>query len=152
MASDPRIPGVQLKEGEQIDQILKWHGIVYFRLVHLLLIPFFITLLKAKNALMVVTNQRVIVQGGVISKEQTKLDLLKIQDITCGVKGLIPRIAGAGYIQIETASSSGPVLFWPVANYQSAADRVSELMDQAKKNEQMAMARNIAAGMKGESS
>ncbi len=150
MSTDPRIPGVQLKGGEKVDMILKWHGIVYLRFIHIFIFPIIYTLLQARNAVMVVTNQRVIVQGGVISKEQTKIDLLKIQDVSCGVKGLLRRITGAGYVVFETAGRSSSVVFAPVANYQSITDRIGELIDEAKKNEQMEMARNIAKGMKGE--
>jgi len=148
MTSDPRIPGIKLKEGEKVEMVLKWHGIVYLSPIHILIIPFIITLLKARNALMAVTNQRIIIQSGVISKEQTKIDLLKIQDISCGVRGLLRRIVGAGYIDIETAGRSSSVIFAPVANYQAIADKISELMDGAKKDEQMQMAKSIAAGMK----
>ena len=152
MATDPRIPGVQLKDGENVDMILKWHGIVYFKLIHLLTlgIALIVTVLKARNALMVITNQRVIIQSGVISKEQTKIDLLKIQDISCGVKGILNRIAGAGYVHIETAGRSSGIRFEPVANYQSIVDKIGELVDGAKKQEQIEMARNIAKGMKGD--
>ena len=150
MASDPRIPGVQLKENEKVDMVLTWHGIVYFNLFHILIIPLIITFLKAKNALMAITNQRIIVQSGVINKDQTKIDLLKIQDISCGVKGLLCRIVGAGFVRIETAGRSSAIVFFPVANYQAITDRIGELQDGAKKQEQMDMARSIAQGIKGD--
>ena len=70
--------------------------------------------------------------------------------IHCCVNGLLCRIASAGYVHIETAGRSSGIGFEPVANYQSIIDRIGELVDGAKKIEQIEMAQNIAKGIKGE--
>ncbi len=149
MSNDQQIPGIKLKEGEKVEMTLKWHGIIYFNPINILIIPLIITWLKARNALMVITNQRIIRQEGLISKSQSKLDLMKIQDVNCEVHGLLSRIAGAGYVSVETAGRSSFAPFGPVSNYQAVVDKISDLMDEAKKREQMEMAQSIAAGMKG---
>lgn len=149
MPVDSRIPGITLKEGENVVFIARWHWVyVFLRFSNLLIIPLIKRFLEWKNVVYVLTNKRVILQFGIISKDQRSTELSKIQDVTSGIRGIIQRLLGIGYIEIETAGSSGNVLIAGVPKARELADQISRQMDEYKKEEQMEMAKAIAKGMK----
>ena len=144
MAEDPRIPGIALRNGEEVIFISKWHWVVFLRLRNILVVPLLWQFLQWKNNVDVLTNQRVIEQYGVIGTSQRVIELSKIQNVSCGIRGLIPRLMNVGDIHIATAGAAGSsIYFLAVPKPQQLADQIQEAMASAKKREMLDMARAI---------
>lgn len=149
MPVDSRIPGITLKEGENVAFIARWHWIyVFLRLTNIFIIPLIVRVLKWKNVAYVLTNKRVIEQYGIISKDQRSVELGKIQDVNSGIRGIIQRLMGIGYITVETAGMSSNIEIYGVPKARELADQIIGKMDDFKKEEQIELAKAIAKGMK----
>ncbi len=145
MAEDPRIPGITLRNEEEVIFISKWHWVVFLRLRNILLLPLLWQFLRWKNNVDVLTNQRVIEQEGVISTSQKTIELSKIQNISCVIRGLLPRLMNIGLVHIETAGQrrGSDIYFSAVPKPQQLADQIQEAMVAAKKREMLDMARTL---------
>jgi len=144
MAEDPRIPGITLRNGEEVIFISKWHWVVFLRLRNILLLPLLWQFLRWKNNVDVLTNQRVIEQEGVISTRQRVIELSKIQNVSCAIRGLLRRLMNVGHIHIETAGQrASDIYFLEVPKPQQLADQIQEAITAAKKREMLDMARAI---------
>ncbi len=77
MPVDPRVPGIAMRPEEKVIFIAKPHWIIFVRLVNILILPLIWQFLGWKNVAYVLTNRRMIVQGGVISLAQRAVEPLK---------------------------------------------------------------------------
>lgn len=141
MPVDPRVPGIAMRPEEKVIFIAKPHWIIFVRLVNILILPLIWQFLGWKNVAYVLTNRRMIVQGGVISLAQRAVDLSKIQDVTFGMSGILARILGVGYVYVETSGQSSRIEMLAIPSPQKLCDLIQNQMALIKKEEMMEMAR-----------
>lgn len=72
--------------------------------------PIFYTWLKNKSKSYVVTNERLYVEDGIISKTKTDIPLNKINDISFS-QGILQRIFNSGNLLVMTGNNKPTVLF-----------------------------------------
>jgi membrane protein YdbS with pleckstrin-like domain len=77
-------------------------------LVLIELIRFFTTLLRLRSTLYTITNQRVMIERGLLTKSLSEIDLRYVDD-TQFFQGLVDRILGIGNVTIISSDKSMPV-------------------------------------------
>lgn len=148
MPTDNRIPGINLHDGEEVVLIAKPSKIVFIRLANIFIIPLIWQFFSWKNTLYVLTTQRVIAQGGVISAGQNSLMLDKIQDANFVQIGLLGRIMGVGKVEVQTSGSASTIDIYAIPKPRQMCDRIQSEIAAAKKREMMAQAMEMAKAMK----
>ncbi|MBU3966147.1 MAG: PH domain-containing protein [Euryarchaeota archaeon] len=140
-----------LKPNEKImfETKLHWISIVITALWSwiLLFIPLIIVVLKYITTEFAVTNQRIVIKHGIISKNIDEAPLDKIQNITFR-QSFIGRIFDYGTIVVQTAATFGGDNFPYIMNPNKLRKTVSEQMDLYKDAQMQKQAEMIAKGIK----
>jgi len=140
MATDNRVPGIQLRADEEVVVIVKPHWVVFVRLANILIIPLIWQFLSWKNTVYVLTTQRVIEEAGVISASQVSVQLDKIQDAQFLSAGILGRIMGVGHVMVQTAGSASNINMQAIPQPRQICDRIQNEIAAAKKRDLMQMA------------
>lgn len=141
MPTDNRIPGISLRQDEEVVIIAKPHWIVLVSIADIFIIPLIWKFLSWKNTLYVLTTQRVIEQIGVVSSGQRSVQLDKIQDAQFVQMGIRGRIMGIGNVQIQTAGSTSNIDMIAIPQPRQMCDKIQNEIGAAKKREMMEMAK-----------
>jgi membrane protein YdbS with pleckstrin-like domain len=93
---------------EMSTKIIRAGWIVTAALVIIELVRFFAALLRLRSTLYTITNQRVMIERGLLTKALSEIDLRYVDD-TQFFQGLIDRILGIGNVTIISSDKSSPV-------------------------------------------
>ena len=88
--------------------ILRFGWLVTAGLVFIEVIRFFYSLLMLRSTLYTITNQRVMIERGLLSKSLSEIDLRYVDD-TQFYQGLVDRILGIGNVTIISTDKTTPV-------------------------------------------
>lgn len=80
-------------------------------------------LLFAKQSSFVVTNQRVILQTGLLSTSTQEYRIEDIQQIQTG-QSLFEKLLGAGNVSFSTAAAGSDITFYGLKDYQSVTNTI----------------------------
>ena len=80
-----------------------------------------------------ITNQRVFVVKGMLSREERELDLLKVKDISLRKQNLRERMVDLGTIRVVSTDSSAPTLTLRMKQSETWRDRLRDLVREEKK-------------------
>jgi len=140
-----------LKPNEEIlfETRLHWAFLVLTALWSwiLIFIPLIIAILKYISTEFVVTNQRIVIKHGILSKNVDEASLDKIQNISLR-QGFIGRLVGFGTIIVQTAATFGRDTFPYVNNPIEMQKVVSNQVDIYKESQFQKHAELIAKSMK----
>ena len=80
-----------------------------------------------------ITNQRISVIKGLLSREEQELDLLRVKDISLRKQNLRERMVGLGTIRVVSTDSSTPTLTLRMRQSEVWRDRLRDLVREVKK-------------------
>lgn len=80
-----------------------------------------------------ITNQRVSLIKGVLSREEHELDLMRVKDVSLRKQSLGERMRNVGTIHVVATDASTPTLKLRLNRPSKLRDRLRELVQQAKK-------------------
>lgn len=116
---------VALMEGEDID--INEHPSIsaYFAQNLLLSVISFgiLPFLYAKQSSLVVTNERVILQQGILSTKTEEFRIEDIQQISTS-QSLVEKLLGAGSVSFSTAATATNIVFHGLKDYQSVTNTI----------------------------
>jgi len=95
-----------------------------------------------------VTNQRLIdtEQKGLFDRIISELSLLRVQDVTGEVKGLVPTLFGYGDVVVQTAGTAEQFVIRNVPNPHEIARRVMELHEEYSEEQEVHQNFRVGAG------
>jgi membrane protein YdbS with pleckstrin-like domain len=113
-------------------------GIAFFAIVSYYMIVWSLLFYDMMNYLLdnwIVTDERIIdiVQHGFFNRTVAELDLVKVQDISVKMTGLIQTIFDYGDVDIQTAGATNKFKFKQIPHPNMVKDRIMKLVDEAKK-------------------
>lgn len=96
----------------------------------LLLVFFVIPLLRWRTTLFVVTNERVVMRSGILSRQGRDVPLQRINDVSFQ-HSLLERMLGCGTLVVESAGERGQVTLTDVPRVERVQRTVYDLVDKA---------------------
>ena len=105
-------------------------GVAVLLIVVLVGVPF----LRWRTTLFVVTNRRVVVRTGVLSREGRDVPLSRINDVTFS-HDLLERILGCGTLVVESAGERGQVTLTEVPQVETVQRTLYNLVERANRDE-----------------
>ena len=105
-------------------------GVAVLLIVRLVGVPF----LRWRTTLFVVTNRRVVVRTGVLSREGRDVPLSRINDVTFS-HDLLERILGCGTLVVESAGERGQVTLTEVPQVETVQRTLYNLVERANRDE-----------------
>ncbi len=101
-------------------------GVAVLLIVVLVLIPF----LRWRTTLFVITDARVVVRSGILSRTGRDIPLTRVNDVTFS-HNLLERILGCGTLVVESAGERGQVQLTDVPRVEQVQKTLYELAEQA---------------------
>jgi uncharacterized membrane protein YdbT with pleckstrin-like domain len=96
----------------------------------LVLLAFVIPLLRWRTTLFVLTDKRVVVRTGILSRTGRDIPLTRINDVTFS-HNLLERILGCGTLVVESAGERGQVQLTEVPKVEQVQRQLYELVERA---------------------
>lgn len=103
-------------------------GVAVLLVLGLVLVPF----LRWRTTLFVITNKRVVVRSGILSRTGRDIPLNRVNDVTF-THNLLERILGCGTLLVESAGERGQVQLTEVPKVEQTQRTLYELVEQAGK-------------------
>lgn len=96
----------------------------------LVLVLFLVPFLRWRTTLFVITDRRVVVRTGILSRTGRDIPLTRVNDVTFA-HNLIERILGAGTLVVESAGERGQVELTDVPKVETVQRTLYELVERA---------------------
>ena len=96
----------------------------------LLLVFFLVPFLRWRTTLFVITDRRVVVRSGILSRTGRDIPLSRVNDVTFA-HNVIERILGCGTLVVESAGERGQVELTDVPKVEHVQRTLYELVEQA---------------------
>lgn len=103
-------------------------GVAVLLVLGLVLVPF----LRWRSTLFVITNKRVVVRSGILSRIGRDIPLNRVNDVTFS-HNLFERMLGCGTLVVESAGERGQVQLTDVPKVEQTQRTLYELVEQAGK-------------------
>ncbi|MCW2600253.1 MAG: rane-flanked domain protein [Frankiales bacterium] len=101
-------------------------GVAIVLVVVFTLVPF----LRWRTTMFVITNKRVVVRSGILSRTGRDIPLTRVNDVTF-THNLLERILGCGTLLVESAGERGQVQLTEIPKVEQVQRRLYELVEQA---------------------
>ncbi len=103
-------------------------------MIQLVVSVFFLLFVDYHLDFWIVTDQRLIFAelNGLFSQRVSSIDLVKIQDISVSISGILPTFLHFGDLEIQTAGASGPFVFKQISSPEEMKNKIMELKKQSQ--------------------
>jgi uncharacterized membrane protein YdbT with pleckstrin-like domain len=98
--------------------------------VVLLVVSFLVPFLRWRTTLFVITDKRVVVRSGILSRTGRDIPLSRVNDVTFS-HNLLERILGCGTLVVESAGERGQVQLTAVPKVEQVQRTLYELVEKA---------------------
>jgi uncharacterized membrane protein YdbT with pleckstrin-like domain len=100
--------------------------------VLLLVVAFVVPLLRWRTTMFVLTDKRVVVRSGILSRTGRDIPLSRVNDVTF-THNLLERILGCGTLVVESAGERGQVQLTEIPKVEQVQRQLYELVEKASR-------------------